>query len=373
MGIFDRYLLKNFLTPFFYCLLGFVSIWFIFDLSHNLLDYLDGGATISILLDYYRTQVPEILVICLPLSSLLALLYSLTAMSRSNEIISMLGAGRHVMRLLLPLFVVGLVCTGVVTYLNYEAVPHAAVIKKEMLRDIKHKIVNEVGLIGHLYRNREDNRIWYMRRLFPRAQSAEDIQIIQQNADDDIVEQIYAAKAQFDPFTGVWTFFKGMTTTMNAETNDIERKEIFPKIEKKGWSETPWRISSAAMSPDFLSVPELKTYLDHNSDYSDKHLAPYRTQLAYRWALPWVCILVILLAAPLGINYSRRGGVGSAGVAIILFFSMIFISIVAVSFGKGNYISPLAAAWGPFFIFFLLGSYLLWARSGNREIGILGL
>ena len=43
----------------------------------------------------------------LPIGLLLALLFSLSRMSRTNEIISMLTAGRSVFRLLLPLLFVG--------------------------------------------------------------------------------------------------------------------------------------------------------------------------------------------------------------------------------------------------------------------------
>ena len=42
---------------------------------------------------YYFTQVPQILVILLPVSLLLALLFALGRMSRANEIVSMLTAG----------------------------------------------------------------------------------------------------------------------------------------------------------------------------------------------------------------------------------------------------------------------------------------
>ena len=45
-------------------------------------------------------------------------------------------------------------------------------------------------------------------------------------------------------------------------------------------------------------------------DFPEVRLAPYRTQLHYRWALPWVCLLVVFIAAPLGIVYNRRGILG---------------------------------------------------------------
>ncbi|HRJ73972.1 MAG TPA: LptF/LptG family permease, partial [Terrimicrobiaceae bacterium] len=109
MRILDRYVLQKFLLPFIYCFFGFIAIWFIFDLSDNLQDFLQGKADLGVLLTYYKSQIPQIVVISLPIGTLLALLYSLTAMSRSNEIISMLGAGVSVTRILVPLFFVGLV------------------------------------------------------------------------------------------------------------------------------------------------------------------------------------------------------------------------------------------------------------------------
>ena len=115
MTILDRYVLRNTITPFFYCFLGFVGSWFIFDLSNNMPDFIQGHASFSALAEYYSSQVPQLVVLCLPIALLLALLYSLTAMSRSNEIISMIGAGLSVTRILVPLIVVGLVLTAVTT------------------------------------------------------------------------------------------------------------------------------------------------------------------------------------------------------------------------------------------------------------------
>ncbi len=126
MKILDRYVLQKFLLPFIYCFFGFIAIWFIFDLSDNLQDFLQGKAGFDVLLAYYMSQIPQIIVICLPIGLLLALLYSLTAMSRTNEIISMLGAGQSVVRILVPLFAVGLVLTAITAYFNYESAPHAS-------------------------------------------------------------------------------------------------------------------------------------------------------------------------------------------------------------------------------------------------------
>ena len=156
---------------------------------------------------------------------------------------------------------------------------------------------------------------------------------------------------------------------MELDSNgDITKSEFKDTLNIDGWSETPWRILSSAMNPEFLSVSELRDYLRFNGDFPENRLAVYRTHLQYRWALPWFCLVVVFLAAPMGIVYSRRGIVGGVAVAIGLFFSMAFLSALFVAFGKGQRISPFTAAWVPVIFFFLIGLALVWYRSTNRDL-----
>src|SRR5712691_2052442 len=103
MRLLDRYILRNFLQAYLYCIAGFISIWLIFDVSDNISTFLDEHLSLSRVLHYYLTQVPEVLVILLPVSLLLGLLFCLSRMSRANEIVSMLTAGVGVPRVVLPL------------------------------------------------------------------------------------------------------------------------------------------------------------------------------------------------------------------------------------------------------------------------------
>jgi len=367
MTILDRYVLQKFLTPFLYCFCGFIAIWFIFDLSDNLQDFIQGKAQFPVLLEYYASQIPQIILICVPIGTLLALLYSLTAMSRSNEIISMIGAGLSVTRILVPLMFVGLILTGVTGWFNYEGAPHAAAIRKQMLRDIKRGEKWEVRLLGHLFRNREQRRTWFVRKIIVDKQELQDLQILQQNEQGDILRQWYARGADYNPELKQWKLTFARYVEMNP-AGEIVKSEMHNSIVIDGWSETPWRISSSAMEADFLSIPELQDYLRYNSDFPEIRLAPFRANLEYRWALPCVCLVVIFLAAPLGIVYSRRGILGGVAMAIGLFFLLVFVSSLFVALGKGGRVSPFVAAWVPMIAFFIIGLLLLWYRSTNRDL-----
>src|SRR4029434_11038462 len=101
--LFDRYITRNFLQAYVYCIVGFIAIWLIFDISDSISSFFDLHFTLGRVLEFYATQIPQILVILLPVSLLLALLFVLGRMSRANEIVSMLTAGISLPRVLLPL------------------------------------------------------------------------------------------------------------------------------------------------------------------------------------------------------------------------------------------------------------------------------
>jgi len=367
MSILDRYVLKKFLVPFAYCFFGFVGIWFIFDLADNIGDFIKGQPSFSVLLGYYATQVPEIIVIALPLATLLALLYALAAMSRANEIISMLGAGRSVIRILAPLFCAGVILSIINAYFNYESAPKASGVKKIIISEINDGKKKDRTIRGNLFINREDNRFWFVSKLSIEKNKLTDIQVVQQDSDGKIIEQWYANEAIFEPDNGIW-FFNNARHVIVDQNGDIATNELHDSMVIDKFNETIWRISSSTLKADFLSVPELREYLKFNSDYPENRLAPYRMHLHYRWATPTVCFLVVLVAAPCGIIYSRRGMLGGVALAIGLFFALVFLSNLFLALGKGSRVSPFVAAWGPMIAFFAAGIYLLWMRSTNRDL-----
>ncbi len=367
MTILDRYVLKKFLVPFLYCLIGFIAIWFVFDLSDNLQDFMLGNASFQSLWDYYASQIPEIVVMSVPIGTLLAILYSFSAMSRSNEIITMLAAGRSIVRILVPLMVVGVFLTGLTTYFNYESAPHASGIKKVLVGDIRRGAKAEKSIRAHLFRNREDRRTWFVSRMPLSGARLTGVQIVQQDPEGSIVQQWYAREATYDSNLLQWNLADARYVEMNTE-GDILKAELKDLIRIDGWSETPWRIASSMLNADFLSVEELNDYLKYNSDFPASRLAPYLTHWHYRWAMPTICFLVIFVAAPCAIVYSRRGVLGGVATAIGMFFSLVFVSLVFIALGKGNRVSPAVAAWGPMFAFFLIGLFMLWMKSTNRDM-----
>ena len=371
LQLLDRYVLRNFLEPFFLCFFGFVGIWLIFDLSDNAQEFMQARASFKTVAFFYLTQLPATVLISLPIGLLLALLFSLSRMSRSNEIISMLTAGRSILRVLLPLIGVGLAGTAVCLGLNYELAPHAEAIKKVALDQIgRGKRAGDVEpLKGHLFRDRMNHRTWYVKRYTPGSLQLDGVHITQQDDDKRITKKWYAVRAVYNPKNKHWSLNRGMTMDFDAK-GEITATDNFPEDYRDiaDWDETPWRVGSSRLDAQGLSIPELREYLAFNSDFPRAQLAPYRATLADRWAVPWTCLIVVFVAAPLGIVFSRRGVLAGVASSIFIFFGMILLRYLFLAFGKGDRLPPELAPWITNALFLVVGIVLLYFRATNRDL-----
>jgi LPS export ABC transporter permease LptG len=364
MKLLDRYVIRNFLHVYLYCIAGFISIWLIFDISDNISTFLDEHVGLLVAVRYYATQVPQVFVILLPVSLLLALLFSLGRMSRSNEVVSMLTAGVSLPRVLLPLIVIGLLTVAATMALNYSLAPHAELARRTIL-DQAHSRA-EATIEGQIFRNRTDSRTWFIQNFRPRGKTFNNVQVLQQDTHNNITTNYLAARASYRPETKTWEF-ENVKLVRYDRTGNITEEQIYPLLKIDNWSETPFRLGSANVHAEYLSVPELREYLHFNADFPTTLLAPFRTHFQYRLALPWTCLVVVWIAAPLGIGYSRRGILSSVAAAVVLVFSMNFLTHLFLALGEGDRISPWLAAWAPNFLFTAIGLYLLYLRASNRD------
>jgi lipopolysaccharide export system permease protein len=366
MRLLDRYIVRNFLQPFGYCIFGFLSIWLIYDLSDNSSTIFDGSVSFLSVVQFYWTQIPEVMVILLPVALLLALLFALGRMSRSNEIVSMLTAGVSVPRLVLPLLFIGLLTTGFTLAFNYSLAAHAELARKNFFDEVRRGGPRDVVISGQVFRNRTDDRTWYISRFRPNTNEFNGVQIVQQDPQGNIIRNYIATEAFYEPATKNWRLEKTKVVDYDVAGNIADEK-LVSSLTIPGWSETPFRLSSANVRPEFLGISELREYLHFNADFPETLLAPFRTQLQYRWALPWTCFVVTIMATPLGIGFSRRGILSSVAAAIGLVFTMNFLTHLFLALGEGDRVSPFVAAWTPNLIFLVVGIYLLHLRATNRE------
>lgn len=367
----DRYMVRSFLTPFLLCFFGFLSIWLISDMSNNGADYAEADMSTTEIFLLYLAQIPAVIVLILPITLLLAILYALGRMSRRNELVSMMMAGISVPRLLLPIFLIGGGATFVSLVCNYQLAPSSVGSVESLLDAMTQDKKARYAAYDQAFMNRVDNRLWFVGmypHVYTRDNKMEGIMVVQFDDAGIIRRTIQANRAFWQRHDGLWVFWEGQVTEFN-EAGEPVKVTTFPRKHfEQGWSETPWKLVSSGLNPEFLGLPQLHAYLQAYRESPPDKLAPFLTHWHYRLALPFECLAAVLFGAPLGIVYSRRGLVGSVTAAVGMFFALLFVSNFSVALGQGFRIPALPAAWLPALLFSLTGIWLIGLRAHNREI-----
>jgi len=367
----DRYVVRSFLMPFLLSFLAFLSIWFISDMANKGGEFVQADIKLHEILQLYAMQVPNIVVLILPITLLLSVLFCLGKMSRANELVTMLMAGISTLRILRPLLIIGLVATFFSLICNYEWGPLAQGNVKAAMESFDKGEERRYSARDQVFIDRVNNRIWYVGRfpqVYIRDNKIENVLIAQFNDDNELVKTIQADQAFWQDHDGLWVFWQGQITTFD-DNGLVELVSIFPqKHLVRGWPETPWKIISMGLDPENLGIPQITAYMQAYHDSPSESLAPFRTHWHHRFALPFNCMVSILIGAPLGMVFSRRSVLGGVAASILLFFSTLFLTNLFLALGQGAHLHPFAAAWATNAIFGGIGATLLYYRARNREI-----
>tara|TARA_R110000850_G_scaffold19988_18_gene59858 strand:+ start:337 stop:2088 length:1752 start_codon:yes stop_codon:yes gene_type:complete len=377
LSLMDRYVVHSFLSPFSFCLFSFIAIWVIADLANNASAF--AGLPISRMMTFYVVQVPFVILFVMPIVTLLSALSSLSKMSKANEFITMVGTGRSVLRILLPIFIIGAYSSFICLAFKYDWAP-SSVGYKEAIMDTAYtesialkqgtQIIKDVwARRGWMHVNEVNRRTWFVGKIpYELSDEMADI-VVWQLGENDQPEKIWKARRAkwvWDAQPPKWVLTDAQIYVYDEE--QIPRLSSSRVLEIEDWSETPWKVLSSSQNPDFLGIPGLSMYLNAHAEAGPRSLAAFRTNWWYVFAEPASCFALVLVAAPLGVVYSRKGVMGGVTGAIGVFALMYVSRGSLVALGHRGTLSPFVAAWTTNLIVGGIGVALLWFRARNRDV-----
>ena len=371
--ILTKYIIQEFCRPLIFCLTGFIAIWLIIDLSDNGADLAGAGANFIGYFKYYLVQSPQIIVTIIPISILLSILYTLGRLSKSNEITSMQGAGKSYLKILSPILFISTYISLISLSLNYQWAPEAEAQKETILSSFKrgeeYAKTKKYRINSRLYKNKLDSRTWFIGAIPSNIHSGKlrNVEIYQTKDTGKIAEVYYAETAQWSKKSKDWSLINGMLISF-ANSSEKIRQTTFDELKLNNWRETPWKIYTDSLIPEQLGVINLIHHLERNSEKTQKTMAPFKTHLHYRWALPLSCIAIALIACPIGINNSRSNLRGSGTLALLIYFIMILLNNLFLALGQGMRISPFFGAWSTNIILVITGIFLFRLKETQTEI-----
>ncbi len=361
MRLLDRYLFRELLIPFAYCLSGFLLFWISFNLFQQLGTFQDRHLKGKEVLEYYILTIPEMLAMVLPIALLLALLYTLTNLARHHELTAMRAAGISLWRLAIPYLFVGIVCSIALYFINEVWAPAMG----ERADNILNKRSQQKEWQSNLFfRNEPEKRSWTIA-----AYNLKTHEMIQPNVTWQLPDgghrEIHADRGIFT--NNVWQFSNVQELHFKSES-DVFPQRIVTNALTLSFSETPELIRSetkinslnAAKAARHLQIPiqDIFNYLRLHPTLSASQSAKIHTQLYGRLATPWTCLVVVVIALPFGAPSGRRNVFVGVAASIFICFAYFVVQQLGLSLGTGGKVPPIIAAWLPNFFFGITGIVL---------------
>ncbi|MDQ6633050.1 MAG: LptF/LptG family permease [Verrucomicrobiota bacterium] len=366
MRLLDRYLLRELLVPFVYCLVGFLIFWISVDLLSQLSRFQESHLHLADVLRFYGVTAPEMLVVVLPIAFLLALLYALTQHARHQELTAMRAVGISLWRLSLPYFGVGLFLSLALFAINELLVPRSSEAAEEILnRYTKSGRDNSRDWQRpFFFQNARDNRFWSATAYNLKTRELLKPYIICQ-LPGNTRREISAERGLYT--NRVWTFFN-VQETISSPKNKWPLRSQTNRLALLEFSETPALIrseikitnltlSQAAKRPQ-LSIEEILDYFQLHPRMAELQHAALETQLHGRIAAPWTCLVVVLMAIPFGAPSGRRNVFVGVASSIFICFVYFILLRLGLALGTGGYVTPWLAAWLPNIFFGAAGIFL---------------
>ncbi len=350
MRILDRHIIKSVIKIFTAAVMIFCFLYILIDATTNLDEIIDRKIPATILIQYYISFFPMIMVQTSPIACLIAVLLTFSGLNNNNEIIAMRTSGLNFWQITKPALYFSLMISAVIFLLNERLVPETAMTTQH-IRD-----ENMILQVDRLNKKNEKiknltfyglkNRLYFIDAYSPGTQELEGVTIIEHDPSQNIKQKIVALKGVW---TGIaWKFYQCQVTTFNPVNLTTPVKIKIYKEKLMDIQENPDDFLKQRLNVSSMNIRQLNSYISRFANSgAQKALQNLRVDLHQRIAFPFGNFVIVLAGIPLAMMFrSRRGATFAAlGLAVCIGFLYYVTNAVSIAFGKGGFFPPLIAAW----------------------------
>jgi len=375
-----KYIIKEFIPPFFLGLMCFTSILLLNEIFRLTKLFVRKGINPWYLFKLLVYVLPATLVVTIPMATLIGILLSLGRLSNDNEIMAMRASGIGFYQLVYPLLAASFVIFLFdFVFMDY-ALPRGNIAYAALKNDIRKShsaIVLEEGVImreleqeGRMwifeYRDEETGRLKNV-KVWDSYQSGMPRIITAQEAEVGFEEDGYAQLKLYDgsiyemdrtePEIYTITTFREQDITLEL-TEDLEHSEY----ERK--------------HPRNMSLLTLKKYINNLKNRFKEDKTEYildRIRIASveyhkKFSIPFACFAFGLIGIPLGIIVRRSGKMVGLGIGLAMIIVYYILLEVGKNIGKQGSLPPFIALWLPNFIIGIIGIVLIFRTVFEKKL-----
>ena len=353
----DWYILKKFLTTFFFCILLFTVIAVVVDISEKTDDFVKSGLSAEqVFTQYYLGFIPFIDALLFPLFVLIAVIFFTSKMAGRSEIIAILASGTTYNRMLLPYWVGGGLLSLLLMFALAFVIPTANV-KKTAFEE---KYIDVNSSYNPLVENRQ--RSIYFRidsftyagiRNYDTTAKYGGPFFLHRVKGNELVYNLRSQAILWDTAKRKWRLTNTVERTISGMTEKVKTQpsmEIDPKFK-------PLDLSHDEYAKDKFSSPQLHQYIKEQELRGTEGLNTLEVEEYRRLATPVAVLILTFIGAVLASRRVRGGSGAHIAIGFVTGALFILMDRFSTIFSTKGNLPPLIAAWLPNIIFSFVAVY----------------
>lgn len=352
----DWYIIRKFLSTFFFTLLILLMIGGIIDFSEKVGKFIDGEmSNREIIFDYYLNFFIFISGLLWPLFTLIAVMFFTSRMAFNSEIISIFNAGVSFNRMLRPYLVAAGILMLIYLFGTHFFIPQG---NKRMLNFIYTYIDTnkDKGRNRNVHLFIAPDAKVFIRNYRKRDSVAIDVRL-EQFSGNQLVRLVKTDRMDWIPEKQAWRMRNFELREFNGEDevlliqNGIQRDTVI--------NLHPGDFIDYADQQNMMTTPELREYIAKLRVRGASNVRKYELERSRRTAEPITIFILTIIGVSIAAR-KVRGGLGlhlALGIGISALY--IFLSRFATVFAAGESIPVLLGVWLPNMIFGVVAIVLM--------------
>lgn len=344
LKILDRYIIRKFLTTFFFMLGIIMILAMVFDLSERLGEFIDNKAPLSeVAFTYYLNFVILYGNMFSFIIVFLSVIWFTAKMAQDTEIIPMWNSGKPFSRFVRPYMIASTILVIISLIINHIILPKSNASRLKFEEVYYRDALN----VSNYYAEFPGNQIVQFTSYSSETEVINDFVLQKFNKNDSLLYFVSARTATYDAKKRKW------------KLNDFfERKVGFPNdVLKEGkLKDTTFVFTLDDMvSRDNIAMAmntwELGEFIEREKLKGSSLVPTHELELHQRTANPFATYILTIIGITVS-SRKKRGGIGiniAIGLMIVLvyIFAMKIMSVAAENIG----FSPFLASWVPNMVF----------------------
>ena len=348
--IMDLYILRGFLTYFLWSLVACTTLFLLLTVFELLDDVIRNSISLITLADYLLFLIPQVLIIVVPMSILLAALVSLGVLEKDSEITAVKASGWSLYRLAAPIVAAAVFFSLGLFFMQDYILPYANNRQDNLRNHILNKPARTSKRPERKWILGDNGRIYNYGYFDDIQNSFVDLNIYEVDFDSSrLRRRIYAEHARVGD--GIWTLGNGWLRNYESEQFERFEEKAISLPERAGYFK---REIFQPRESSKLTYFELRQYIDylHRSGYNAVEL---QVELYKKTAFPLSCLVMALVGIPFAFSTGRKGAFFGIGVSIAIAVAYWGISGAFEAMGAYGLLLPILAAWAPNILFAAAG------------------